>query len=766
MLWVLAAFCLSFVKAENIIEASALFTCMDNSLVSANYFKVSFSPNNRTVTYDVSIASDVQGYVQAEVEVYAYGIKIITENIDPCKVNIGSFCPLVPGALDIQSSSQIKASIINDIPGVAYTVPDIDVTVIFRIKDANSTLVACIEADLTNRKTVEHTAVKWVTAVVSGIGLVTSAIVATLGSSLSSAQVAANAVSLFTYFQSVVIITMCAVDRVPPIASAWAQNLAWSVGIIRINFMQKIFRWYVQATGGTPDTYILQPTISVLVQKRNVMVGAMQKITHHSRDLLHTLSRRLLARDITGYSSSPHSSDTLLVMRGIDRVAYQADIENTSVVLTAFTFFVLICLAIGLCFVLFYAVIMLLLKTRVISGDRLVYFRANWRVMLKGTILRILFIACPSLFIFSMWEFLRHDSAAVIVLAVFFFALSLGILGWSIYKVFLIGRQSTKDHGTPAYLLFSDTRVLNRYGFLYVPFKASAYSFLIPALAYMFVKACFVAFAQNSGKIQAVALFILELAYFITICYYRPYMDRKTNAINIAIGAVMLVNAMFFLFFSEIFHQPRAVSSIMGVVFFVLNAAFALILLLFTLVTCTMALLSKNPDSRYKPVRDDRASFIQDQKHIPSDAAELTALGAAVRADHDEAFVPGMGGHHRFSSAGSVDSSIGLQTASQSKESINTYLSLGVNPFSEKNEISVSSREHSSSISGTLEYPNSTSKPSDAHSGSGTPDPSAGVPTFDFLVNDGGQHYSETDSAEAILKPDKPKSEKDSSPGP
>lgn len=723
---------------------------MDNSLLTADYFNVAFTPHNRTITYDVSVTSEVQGYVSADIEIYAYGFKIITETLDPCKIDIGSLCPLIPGAIDIQSSSVISASIINDIPGVTYTVPDIDVTVIVRIVDSNSTLLACIQADLTNDKTVEHVAVKWVTAVIAGIGLVTSAVVATLGSSLSSAHVAANAVSLFAYFQSTVIVIMCAVDRVPPIASAWAQNLAWSVGIIKVTFMQKIFRWYVQATGGTPDTYILHPTISILVQKRDQIYSGLKQLTNHSRDLLHSLSRKLVSRDVVGYDASPSSDDTLLVLRGIKRVAYQAGVESTSIVLTSFTFFVLICLAIALCFAIFRGLVLLLIRTNSMSSDKLVYFRSNWRVMLKGTLLRILFIACPSLFIFSMWEFTQRDSAAVIVLAVFFLALTLGILGWSVCKVYLIGNESKAVHGTPAFLLFSDTRVLNRYGFLYISYKASAYPYLIPALAYIFVKALFVAFAQSSGKTQGLALFLIELVYFISICYYRPYMDKSTNAINITIGAVMLANALFVLFFSELFGQPRAVSSIMGVIFFILNAAFSLILLLYTLITCTMALLSKNPDSRYKPASDDRHSFIRDQKQQPADAAELTALGVAMRADHDESYVP--------ETRGFDDEEIGPAGWSEapSEDAYSAYDNK--NPFSETvGKDRTLSREQSSSLNDTIDYPSAL--PVDSSSVStGTPQLNSGNFDFDSPVSHEVVAHKRSESSQSII--DSPKSPK------
>jgi hypothetical protein len=68
----------------------------------------------------------------------------------------------------------------------------------------------------------------------------------------------------------------------------------------------------------------------------------------------------------------------------------------------------------------------------------------------------------------------------------------------------------------------------------------------------------------------------------------------------------------------------------MGVVFFIYNAAFALILLLMVLVSSVMALISKNPDTRYQPMRDDRGSFIKSQTQLNT---ELDALGATARGE-------------------------------------------------------------------------------------------------------------------------------------
>ena len=71
-------------------------------------------------------------------------------------------------------------------------------------------------------------------------------------------------------------------------------------------------------------------------------------------------------------------------------------------------------------------------------------------------------------------------------------------------------------------------------------------------------------------------------------------------------------------------------TGIMGIIFFVYNAAFALVLLIMVLVSSVYAIASKNPDTRYQPMRDDRGSFIKSQSQLNT---ELDALGATARGD-------------------------------------------------------------------------------------------------------------------------------------
>lgn len=90
---------------------------------------------------------------------------------------------------------------------------------------------------------------------------------------------------------------------------------------------------------------------------------------------------------------------------------------------------------------------------------------------------------------------------------------------------------------------------------------------------------------------------------------------------------------LLMIFFSNVFHLPGLVNGVLGVVWFLVNAVFALVLLILVIISCAYALFSKDPETRYQPMRDDRSSFIRNGKES---STELDALAASVRGDGNE----------------------------------------------------------------------------------------------------------------------------------
>lgn len=475
-----------------------------------------------------------------------------------------------------------------------------------------------MEASLSNGKTVYQKGVGWSTAIISGLGLAASAITSGLGHSNTAAHVAANALSLFSFMQSQAIIGMTSV-HMPPIVEAWTQNFQWSMGIIRIGFLETICTWYQRSTGGTPSTILSQlSTTSVEVLKKrsfDASVGVVRRASEH-----------LFKRE---GEQSGAKSDSITV-KGIERVGFKAGIETTNIFLTGLIFFVFFVTVVMILVALFKAGCEVLAKHGKMKSDKFQDFRNGWKIVARGILFRLTLIGFPQMCILCLWEFTRQDSAAEIVLAVIMLLSIIAALSWAAFKVIRLAKRSVTMHKNPAYILYSDPTCLNKWGFLYVQFRATAYYFIVPTLAYILIKGMFIGLSQPAPIVQTIALVIIEAAMLIGVSVMRPWMDKKTNIYNISICAINFLNVIFLLFFSEVFNQPGIVTGVMGVVFFVINAVFALILLIMVLVASAYAIISKNPDTRYQPMRDDRGSFIKSQTQLTT---ELDALGATARGD-------------------------------------------------------------------------------------------------------------------------------------
>ena len=626
----LVSFIASTASADRVLSSTSLSACIDNSNFTAKLFNVVFTPDNYTITFDVDGTSSLTGNFTLMIEVAAYGYVIITTPLNPCDTKeLLGLCPMQPGPMPFTAHYTVSEDVVKNIPFIAYTVPDLDATVKinFQPKDSPAgTSAACVEAQLSNGKTVDQVGVSWGTAGVAGLALVVSAVIAGLGHSNTAAHIAVYALSLFGYFQSIAIVGMTAVP-LPPIVQSWTQNFQWTMGIIGVNFMQTIASWYQKSTGGTPATILNSlTTTSVHVMRRSVMMAA------EAGSIGGSILKRATNQNTVNEAGT-------YTVRGMDRVAFRASMEATNLFLTGLMFFCFFLAATTIGVVAFKGFCELAVKSKWMKSEKFEDFRLGWKVVLKGIMYRMVLIGYPQMTILCLWEFTKADSPAEVTLAVIFFFGMTATLGWGAFKVVMIGRRSNAMHKNPAYMLYSDPTSLNRWGFLYIQFRATAYYYIIPTLLYILVKGMFVALGQRSGTAQAIGLLIIEAGVLVAASVLKPWMDKSTNTVNISICSINLFNAVCLIFYSDIFGQPAIVTGVIGVVFFVVNAAFAFFLLVVVIVSTVLAATRKNPDTRYQTMSDDRASFIKSQTQLPT---ELDALGATARGEMKGGFKPGL----------------------------------------------------------------------------------------------------------------------------
>ena len=366
------------VSAERYLETKSLNPCQANSSFTATLFNVIFTPNNGSVAFEIVGLSSISGFVTADLEVIAYGLNIFKHSLDPCKNNLQGMCPMNTGQLNIKSNFPVSSDVVRKVPGIAYGVPDLDGVVRVYINDTNThESVACLEAKLSNGKTVDHAAVGWVTAVIAGLALMASAVTSGLGHSNTAAHVAANALSLFGFFQAQAFIGMTAVS-LPPIVMSWTQDFQWSLGIIRVGFLQDICTWYQRATGGTPSTLLSNlTTASVQVQKRSVDVAYRLFLNAYNQ----------MTKRATGDGSA--DSTKTFVVSGIRRVGFRARIEYTNIFLTGLIFFMVFVVFTAIVVALFKAFCETAVRAGWFKGNKFEEFRKGWKVVLKGILFRL-----------------------------------------------------------------------------------------------------------------------------------------------------------------------------------------------------------------------------------------------------------------------------------------------------------------------------------------------------------------------------------------
>ncbi|KAM0333151.1 hypothetical protein ACHAQA_001811 [Verticillium albo-atrum] len=617
---------LSPVMALRKLESKSLNTCQKESMFTASLFNVVFTPDNGTATVNVVAVSSVQGSVVFDVSLKAYGYEVIHQTINPCDIGLAGLCPMTADKINLKFNIPIDKEATKVIPGIAFSIPDLDATfrAYLNLTETGES-VACVEADFSNGKTVDLVGVKWATAIIAILGLIAAAVVSGMGHTNAAAHLAANTLSLFGYFQAQAIIGLTGV-HLPPVVQAWTQNFMWSMGIIRVGWMQDVFTWYQRATGGEPSTlFNAMRTSSVQVTKRSIAARSLD-FTEGAAGIMARAGTALAKR------ANIQLANGSFIVYGIQRVAFRAKIESTNLFMTGLTFYCIFVVLTVLVVALFKGFTELCVRQRWMKNDSFLEFRNGWLTVLKGILFRVTLIGFPQMTILCLWEFTQNDSPAQVVLAVFFFFGMLLTLGWASFKVIRIARRSVAMHRNPAYILYSDPQALNKWGFLYVQFRASAYYFIAPTLLYTLIKGMFVALGQHVGVVQAIAFMVIEAAALIAASVLRPWMDKSTNSFNIAICVMNFLNSIFLFMITNVYAAPEIVPGATGVVLFIANAAFSLILLIMVIISSTIVFWRKNPDARYQFMADDRVSFMKSQTQLNT-TTELDALAATARGD-------------------------------------------------------------------------------------------------------------------------------------
>lgn len=475
--------------------------------------------------------------------------------------------------------------------GIAYTVPDIDAIVRINMlsKSTNQT-VSCIKARVINSATVYQAAVSWTLAVITGLGLFASIFLSILGYDNIATQISFRTLLFLGFMQSQAIAGLAAVEFTPLIQN-WTQNLQWTMSIVKANFLNNITTWFQRATGGTAS--------DLFSEAGDISIGLLRRST----DLLMKRSEQT------------SDSGAEVILHGIIRMGYRAGIESTNIFMTGYLVFYFIAIAMLLATMgLKFGLPAIWNKIHGTVAYSALKAQIDWQTLMRGAICRIAYLGYPQFCVFSMWELYRRDSAAEVVLAIIMWLALTIILGNATFRGFRsfggfrYARPCKFSNRISNWSPRSNPPYEEKWGYLYIFYKAEAHYFATPLLLYTVLKGMVIAFTQHSPTAQAIVLLIIEAAFLVCTAVMRPYIDKKANSFAITAAVLSFVNSIFILVFTNIFNQPTLMTGIMAVLFFFYNALFTLVLVIFLLVGLFYASQLREPAPGWQHLSHKRAS--------------------------------------------------------------------------------------------------------------------------------------------------------------
>ena len=153
MAWILAAiYYACLVHAQRALYSNSFETCVDDSQLTATHFNVSITPDNNTLSYDLSGRNEYSGNATLTFTVTVDSNQVYSSKLDPCSgAGTASFCPATPGELAINANQETAEGGFDQIPNDTYTMQNPDAYFRFALIDsATNETVGCLQANFTN----------------------------------------------------------------------------------------------------------------------------------------------------------------------------------------------------------------------------------------------------------------------------------------------------------------------------------------------------------------------------------------------------------------------------------------------------------------------------------------------------------------------------------------------------------------------------------------------------------------------------------------
>ncbi|UKZ53858.1 hypothetical protein TrVGV298_007660 [Trichoderma virens] len=638
----IGAMLMTGVMGDQILTTTGYVDCGSLPSITITELSMTYDNDAQTITFDIEGTSTSSQNVTATLDVTAYGISAFTNTFNPCdeKTLVEQLCPLPNGKFVARGVQQVPAQYASMIPGIAFSVPDISAEAVMKLNSlADSSMVACIQAQVTNGKTMSVPAVSYVAAGIAGVSLVATGMSAVGGAMSGGGTVGvATAGPTFTdvagWFQGMAMGGMLSVNY-PPIYRSFAKNFAFSVGLIPWNGLLNSIDDFRAKTGGN----LTEDSVAYL---RNLTIQLQQQQDDSDNSTAISLSRLVRRDDSAGVGDiSGQISQTI---SGMKNFAESVSVPKSDVFMTALLI-VAIVIASVVTGILLIKVILEFWSLYGKFPESLAGFRKHYWRSIARTLTTLILLLYGIWVLYCVFQFTLGDSWAAKLLAGLSLGIFTGVLMYFGIKIWSTAHRLKAQHGDAA-KLYEDKQNWLKYSMFYDAYKKTYWWLFIPVIAYTFIKGCLVAAGDGHGMAQTVVSFFLELAMLALLVFTRPFERRSSNILNIFIAVVRVLSVICVFVFVEEFNVQQTTQTVMGVVMIAIQSTLTVALALLVGWNAINAAIKMNP---HRKRRKEMEKLRGDQDDLtPLDArntmlikskADLEASYPSV-PDHEENLPP------------------------------------------------------------------------------------------------------------------------------
>ncbi|KAI1503660.1 hypothetical protein F5X99DRAFT_87172 [Biscogniauxia marginata] len=572
------------VLADQMLVTSGFTNCNSDSSIFVDQASFKYNNNDKTMEFTMSGTSEKEQNVIVALSVTAYGHEVYNSRLNPCDTDtpVNALCPVASGKFVAESTQTVPEKYANQIPAIAFHMPDINAHATLRLLAYDNTEIGCIDSLVTNGQTADKPAVSYAAAGMAGAALLVGSASAA-GSALSGAGAAGSAGGAgasmspsfgetISVFQGIAMTGLMSVDM-PQIYKSYTKNFAFATGIIPWMEMERSIDTFRNSTGGN----LTRDSVDFLQQS----------------SATSTNTKRALARSVSLFARDGDDSEFKEVISGIQKYVNQLKVPQSNVFMTILLV-VLIIIAVIVVGVLMGKVI---LETWAMYGtfpESLSGFRKHyWRSMAR-TLTSLILLLYGMWVLYCIFQFTNGDSWAAKTLAGISLAVFTGVLAFFSWKIWKTAKQLQSTEGDTA-ALYENKENWIKYSMFYESYKKDFWWLFIPAIAYLFIKGAVLAATDGHGMAQASCLLFVEGAMLGLLAWSRPFERKSGNVVNIAIQTVRFLSVVCVFVFVEEFGVTETTKTVTGIVLIAIQSTLAGALAILIGYNAVVAFIKENP---------------------------------------------------------------------------------------------------------------------------------------------------------------------------